>query len=120
MYNHAEYQRQWRETHRGYQTEWARKNKGRYKESQRNYALVRNYGITTEQYNDLFAKQEGRCRICHRHQSEFKRRLAVDHSHTTNQVRGLLCHHCNKALGHFFEDVSIMENAILYLKEIPH
>jgi hypothetical protein len=120
MAYNAEVQRKWREAHPGYQTEWTRKNKGRYKESQRNRILQKLYGITIEQYNQLFLEQEGKCKICQRHQSEFKRRFAVDHCHTTNKVRGLLCHHCNKALGHFFEDISTMESAILYLKESQH
>jgi hypothetical protein len=120
MYEHREYQKRWREAHKGYQTEWARKHKEEYKDKRRNYVLIKKYGITVEQYNQLFLEQEGRCKICNRHQSEFKRSLAVDHSHSTNKVRGLLCHHCNKALGHFFENVSTLENAILYLKELPH
>lgn len=36
------------------------------------------------------------CAICKRHESEFKKRLAVDHSHKTGRVRGLLCFYCNK------------------------
>lgn len=37
-----------------------------------------------------------RCAICNRHESEFKKRLAVDHSHKNGRVRGLLCFYCNK------------------------
>lgn len=120
MYDHSEYQKQWRETHKGYQTEWSRKNKGRYKTRRRDYYLQKLYGITIEDYNRLFLEQGGRCKICKRHQSEFKRSFAVDHSHATNRVRGLLCHHCNKGLGHFFEDAMTMENAIIYLRESSH
>jgi hypothetical protein len=41
--------------------------------------LKRKYGITLDQYNQLFAQQNGSCAICSRHQSEFKVALAVDH-----------------------------------------
>jgi len=117
MYNHKEYQKQWRETHKEYKKKWFQKHKGKYKESQKNSFLVKNYGISIEQYNELFLKQNGYCKICGRHQSEFKRRLAVDHCHQTKKIRGLLCHHCNQGIGAFFEDISIMKRAMSYLKE---
>jgi len=121
MYNHKEYQKEWRKSHKKYKKEWFQKNKERYKEKyrekQKEYSLQKKYGITIEQYNEIFIKQNGCCKICNRHQSEFKRSLAVDHCHKTNKVRGLLCHHCNAAIGHLFEDVFIMEKAISYLKE---
>lgn len=36
------------------------------------------------------------CALCGKHSSEFKKRLAVDHDHKSNKVRGLLCFRCNK------------------------
>lgn len=42
--------------------------------------------------------QEQRCAICKKHESMFKKRLAVDHNHKTGKVRGLLCYRCNKFL----------------------
>jgi len=44
----------------------------------------------------FFEKQKGCCAICGKHQSLFKRRLALDHNHKTGQLRGLLCFYCNK------------------------
>lgn len=44
----------------------------------------------------MYRLQEGKCAICKRHESEFKRRLSVDHNHKTGKVRGLLCFQCNK------------------------
>lgn len=38
------------------------------------------------------------CAICTKHESQFKKRLAVDHNHKTGKVRGLLCYRCNKFL----------------------
>ncbi len=40
--------------------------------------------------------QNQSCAICNKHESEFKKRLAVDHNHRTKKVRGLLCYRCNK------------------------
>jgi hypothetical protein len=40
--------------------------------------------------------QNACCAICKKPESAFKNRLAVDHSHSTGRVRGLLCYRCNK------------------------
>lgn len=77
--------------------------------------LMKNYGITVEQYDDMYQMQQGRCGICTRHSSEFKRRLHVDHDHATGQVRGLLCTRCNPGLGYFGDSVTKLEMAITYL-----
>ena len=60
-----------------------------------NLTRVREYGIGSHAYDMLFAQQGGKCAICDRHQSEFKRGLSIDHDHKTGKVRGLLCTRCN-------------------------
>ena len=42
-------------------------------------------------------------------------KLVVDHCHTTNQVRGMLCNHCNRGLGHFRDNPDLLEFARIYL-----
>lgn len=59
----------------------------------------RGISMTIEKYNELFQKQNGCCALCGKHQSEFNRRLSVDHNHTTGQIRGLLCWKCNTSIG---------------------
>lgn len=80
----------------------------------RKYTL-RKYGLTAEDYNQIYIAQQGCCAICGKHQSEFKQRLAVDHNHTTNKVRGLLCVSCNTCLGHY-EKMIGDKKAIAYLE----
>jgi hypothetical protein len=40
----------------------------------------------------------------------------VDHCHTSDKFRGWLCHKCNRTLGGFEDDISMMHRAIAYLK----
>lgn len=81
-------------------------------------ALERRYGITREDYWDLYHYQGGTCYICRRATGKTKR-LTVDHDHKTGQVRGLLCSVCNNILGHFRDDPTAAERIIEYLKTPP-
>jgi len=49
-------------------------------------------------YNEIINKQDGRCKLCGCLPPEW-RKLAIDHDHTTNQIRGLLCTRCNIGVG---------------------
>lgn len=94
-----------------------RKEIGRNEDNRRNWYYKKHYGITLKDYNKMFIEQEGCCKICGIHQVEVDKRLAIDHNHTTGEVRGLLCDPCNKALGIFKDDIKLLENAINYLKD---
>ena len=83
----------------------------------KNNQLKRNYNITLKEYNEMFEHQEGKCFICNIHQSEFKKLLSVDHNHETGKVRGLLCDGCNSILGRANDNITILENAIKYIKK---
>ena len=74
------------------------------------------YGITVEDYDRMYAEQNGRCAICGLHQSQQQRRLHVDHDHETGEVRGLLCMNCNSLLGHACDEVPTLLGAIQYLQ----
>lgn len=74
------------------------------------------YGITIDNYEDLLENQNFRCAICGVPETEVRNSLLnVDHSHSTGQVRGLLCQSCNMALGQFQDDPSILFRAASYL-----
>ena len=78
--------------------------------------VQRTYGLTEGEYARLLAAQDGRCAICTR--VPRRRRLAVDHNHTTGEVRALLCYFCNKYIGHWEFDPIAAHNASIYLGEI--
>lgn len=83
------------------------------------------YGLTPEAYEDLLKLQNGVCAICDKEENMSnqysKRRLVVDHCHTTGRIRGLLCGRCNAAIGLMFEDITFLQKAVKYLddKETP-
>jgi hypothetical protein len=81
----------------------------------KNTYLLKKYKITLEQYETLFQKQDGRCALCSKHQTELRISLAVDHCHKTNKIRGLLCDTCNRGIGFLKEDKEILAKAIDYL-----
>ncbi len=87
------------------------------KECQRNEDLVKNYGITSEDYNRLLKEQNNRCSICRKSLEEQSKKLAVDHNHQTNKIRGLLCINCNLGLGNFQDSILHLTSAILYLEK---
>lgn len=76
----------------------------------RDKSYRKNYGITTEQYEEMLLAQGGRCAICGRTQEEagMRHRLHVDHDHETDRVRGLLCYRCNTAMGWLDRFLSII------------
>ena len=56
-----------------------------------------------------------KCAVCGKHQSEIKQALCVDHNHINNNVRGLLCIRCNRAIGMLEDNVQLLSQAINYL-----
>ena len=100
-----------------YNKQYHKNNKEKNNVSALSYKLKRQYGIDFDDYNAMLFKQNHRCCICNSHEDDFKRRLAVDHCHTTGKVRGLLCHHCNISLGNFKDDPKLLKRAIKYLEK---
>ncbi len=70
------------------------------------------YNINEAELALMFEKQENKCRICHQ-----KRKLCVDHCHTTGKVRGLICNSCNHGLGFFEDNPDFLVSATRYLLE---
>ena|ERR1035437_9212165 len=82
----------------------------------RDLAYKRDFGITLDEYNKLFAQQNGLCRGCFIHQSAEKRAFAVDHDHKNGKVRGLLCGNCNVSLGNAKDSPAILRRLADYLE----
>jgi len=93
---YREYQRRNAVRIRRRHKEW-RRTSATYKASQHRDQL-KPFGLTPEIYEEMLREQGGVCGLCLKPPAA-KRRLAVDHCHQTNRVRGLLCHNCNLRLG---------------------
>jgi hypothetical protein len=79
-------------------------------------SLKNRYGITEEQYDEMYEKQNGKCAICFKPaELKSKKRLNVDHDHSTGKVRGLLCSSCNRGLGLFEDSKDVLISAQHYL-----
>lgn len=77
------------------------------------------FGLTSEDFQVMLARQSGLCDICGNEFSHAKRRSApaVDHDHKTGEVRGVLCGKCNSLLGFAKDNIDILERASDYLKQ---
>ncbi len=107
---------------------WNRENAERYNERMRAYQesgkkavsdrksyLKRTYGLTLEQYDAMFASQDGVCAICGKPPSNgFV--LHVDHDHVTGAIRGLLHFTCNNLLGDAEDDPVVLRSAATYVE----
>lgn len=81
----------------------------------RENSLRRRYSLTTEEYETMLQKQDFKCAICRRSESCFKKRLHVDHDHTTGKVRDLLCPACNRLVGTLEKNPSIFDDVRSYV-----
>lgn len=79
--------------------------------------LQRRFGITFSDYDKIFKKQNGKCKICGNKEigHKLQGRFCVDHDHSTGKIRGLLCYRCNLLLGNAKDNIEILASAIQYL-----
>jgi hypothetical protein len=76
------------------------------------------YGLKPKDARELMALQDEKCAICRKDQRI--KSLAVDHNHTTGNVRGFLCQRCNhELLGAAFDSLNILLAACIYLAAPP-
>ena len=108
---------------------WKIKDKRRYEadsERIKNRAKISaikcGYGLTREEFYSMYAAQDGKCGICRISLSRdiltigHPHSACIDHNHETGEIRGILCRHCNGALGLFKDRLDVIERAVEYLK----
>jgi len=91
-------QKKWRDAHPGV--------------SRKNW-LMYSYNMTLEEYDKYLLMQGNKCAIC----GVAGQKLVVDHDHSTDEIRGLLCQKCNKGIAFLQDSPRIMLAAIRYIFE---
>lgn len=79
--------------------------------------------ISKDDYEEMLKEQNHVCKLClnpetiiNSPKSGKVNRLAIDHCHKTDKVRGLLCRSCNLMLGNAKDSITLLQAAINYLK----
>lgn len=106
--------RAYKKSKRGKEAEKRYRQSQKFKQRSSLERLKHRYNLTPTDYQLLKDKQNGLCAIC-KNPPKVGTRLVVDHSHKTNQVRGLLCGPCNMALGLLKDNIDFLGRAIDYL-----
>lgn len=125
----AEYQRQWNKDNpkklAAIQKKYRDKNREKVrarrltpeqkerKKTYRTKARCKKYGLTTDQYEQILEDQANVCAVCTK---SFGKTPHIDHDHETGAVRGILCHHCNTALGLLKDSPELLLRAVMYLR----
>lgn len=115
----------YREKHRERLLKMDRENYHKKRETVRAQQLMKKYGLTYEQHQEMFRAQGGACSICGTlfdvafvgHAKGKSNKAHVDHDHVSGKVRGLLCTQCNTALGLFKDNSANLAKAIVYLEK---
>lgn len=104
----------WVDENRRRQREGYRRRRAADPDRFRGAQLKRLYGISVEEYADMREAQGHRCAAC-RDPLVGGKDEHLDHSHATGAVRGILCRHCNAALGWARDSVDVLRSLIGYL-----
>lgn len=96
-----DYQKKWREAH---------------PKARRYENYFRLYGLTKEAFDVLLASQGGRCGVCRTPLAAGDKKTHVDHDHSSNRVRGILCQTCNVGIGMLGDSFEGLTAAVDYLR----
>lgn len=116
--NNQEWYKNNKERHAAKGKLWKEANPEKIKKHMRKHDLKRHYGVTPEQYEQMYSAQGGLCLICGG-ASKPGTCLCIDHDHNSGKVRGLLCSECNTMLGKAKDSVVLLHRAIRYLSTDP-
>ena len=77
--------------------------------------------MSMEELEALFQNQGCKCAICGTTEPQGKTGSSgwnVDHCHTSNKVRFILCNHCNRGLGAFKDSPELLRKAAQLLEDL--
>lgn len=122
-----------RECRAAYQRNWQAKNPDKVKANRRKYGgtsakrthqlkwRLKKAGFQGELspglYNLMLQQQHNECASCGVELLKLpKRQVHLDHCHKTSKIRGILCHHCNAALGFMGDDPDKIRKLAKYIE----
>jgi hypothetical protein len=73
------------------------------------------YGVTPEWFDATLAAQRG-CAVCKTEDASKRGGWNVDHDHSSGKTRGVLCGHCNRAIGSLKDSPEVCVSAAEYLR----
>jgi len=116
-FNGKEYYKKNKEKNNAASKNWYQNNKETVSASNRK----RKYDISSAEYDNMLEEQDNKCKICLTSFADItikdgRTPVYIDHCHTTNKIRGLLCNCCNSGLGFFKDNTETLTNAIVYLE----
>lgn len=85
----------------------------------RDLYLGKTYGISLQEYEEIWGHQGHKCAICGRKPKPGQRAYHVDHDHQSGVVRGILCYKCNRGLPWFGDSAETLFSAGTYLEFQP-
>ena len=113
---HKAYRERYPERHQEYRRKHYLANKPRLN-AKRRQELLRDKGITAEQFDQMLTKQNGGCAICGSERGSPRwPTLHIDHDAETGAVRGLLCMECNTGIGKLKHNIDLLNKSIEYLR----
>jgi|SRR5208282_16512 len=96
--------------------EWAAANPDKCKKNRYKHLGI---DLTPEEYNQKVVNQHNLCILCGKPPkgpgNGNNSSLHADHDHITGKVRDLLCARCNRALGLFDDDPTLLAKAVEYI-----
>lgn len=108
---------------------WRQRNHQASTEYQVTYNRARQLGMTYAEYQALDGDPGKECAICgakpgdprngswsNGKSAAPRRRLAIDHSHSSGKLRGFLCQSCNQGLGMAGDDPALLRKMADYLE----
>ena len=90
---------------------------------QRFWQSKKKYGVDESGFEVLWIAFKGKCGICsndlalpRKGRGQQLDVVAIDHDHASGNIRGLLCHACNRGLGYFKDNPESLINAAKWVK----
>jgi hypothetical protein len=110
-----------KEQHAASCASWYSRNKEKANRLSTEWHYQNRYGISYDDFLKRMEDQQNLCAVCNTTLSlgsyKSASRAVLDHCHSSNNLRSVLCNACNSGLGHFRDKPELLEKAANYLRK---